>query len=141
MLDTRYDQKLTRRTQNLQCPCSHFHKTSFASAFFRKIRQMDFTSPSFLVFHRSAPQRRATARLLTLVSGIRLGEDSAGINKVSQDTERSPLVSSARVCVTKARSPLILVSPCIRRGEQSTVCGLLLSRAERGAVSEWRLLS
>ena len=84
----------------------------FRKRIFRKIQQMDFTSPSFLVFHRSAPTHRATARLLTLVSGIRLGEDSAGINKVSQDTERSPspLVSSARVCVTKARSPLILVS-------------------------------
>ena len=82
----------------------------FRKRIFRKIQQMDFTSPSFLVFHRSAPRHRATARLLTLVSGIRLGEDSAGINKVSQDTERSPLISSARVCVTKARSPLILVS-------------------------------
>ena len=109
MLDTRYDQKLTRRTQKLQCPCSHFHKTSFASAFSER-----FSKWILLLRHFSCSTEvhRATARLLTLVSGIRLGEDLAGINKVSQDTERSPspLISSARVCVTKARSPLILVS-------------------------------
>ena len=98
----------------------------FRKRIFRKIQQMDFTSPSFLVFHRSAPTHRATARLLTLVSGIWLGEDSAGINKVSQDTERSPspLISSARVWRHKSpvsSDPCVCVS-AVASSQQSAAC-------------------
>ena len=71
----------------------------------------------------AAPRHGTTP---TLVSGIWLGEDSAGISKVSLDTERSPspLMSSARVSRHKSpvsSGPCVCVS-AVASTQQSAAC-------------------
>ena len=84
----------------------------FRKRIFRKIQQMDFTSPSFLLFHRSAPQHRATARLQHLFPEYDSGKTRPVLVRSAWTRRGRHLhwcpVRGSRV--TKARSPLVPVS-------------------------------
>ena len=85
----------------------------FRKRIFRKIQQMDFTSPSFLLFHRSAPQHRATARLQHLFPEYDSGKTRPVLvrsawTRIGRHLHWCPVRGWCRV--TKARSPLVLVS-------------------------------
>ena len=102
------------RTSTKLLSQAHFPKDSANGFYFSVISRVPQKCTA-------APRHGTTP---TLVSGIRLGEDLAGINKVSQDTERSPLISSARMWRHKSpvsSDPCVCVS-AVASSQQSAAC-------------------